>query len=110
MIRSLISPTLWPMTSQSNIDKKTIQKIADLAQLALTPEEENLYTEQLGSIVNYVSLLSEVNTDGIEPLVTPTDMAFTMREDEPLKQLSPEEIVANSPDKSGNLFKVPPVL
>lgn len=98
------------MSSQSQIDKKTIQKIADLAQLALTPQEEDLYTEQLGKILDYVGQLSKVKTDGIKPLVTATDMAVTLRDDEVKKLLTADEILANAPDKSGHLFKVPPVL
>src|SRR5258708_824583 len=98
------------MSSQSQIDKKTIQKIAGLAQLALTPQEEDLYTEQLGQILNYVGQLSKVKTDGVLPLVTATDMPVTLRDDEVKKTVTSEEILSNAPDKSGNLFKVPPVL
>lgn len=98
------------MSSQSQIDKKTIQKIADLAQLALTPQEEELYTNQLGAILNYVSQLSEVKTEGVVPLVTATDMAVTLREDVEKKTMTPDELLQNAPEKSGHLFKVPPVL
>lgn len=92
------------------IDKNTIKKMAKLSQLSLTPDEEKLYAEQLEHILNYVSQLSEVNTDGIEPMVTATDMPVTLREDIVQKKFTAEEIVSNAPDKSGNLFKVPPVL
>jgi aspartyl/glutamyl-tRNA(Asn/Gln) amidotransferase C subunit len=34
----------------------------------------------------------------------------TLREDEPKKTLRAEDILSNAPEKSGNLFKVPPVL
>ena len=92
------------------IDKNTIKKMAKLSQLALTSDEENLYAEQLEHILNYVSQLSEVNANGIEPMVTATDMPITLREDVVQKKFTAEEIVSNAPDKSGNLFKVPPVL
>ncbi|MBK9293652.1 MAG: Asp-tRNA(Asn)/Glu-tRNA(Gln) amidotransferase subunit GatC [Oligoflexia bacterium] len=98
------------MSSQSQIDKKTIQKIASLAQLALTAKEEDLYTTQLGQILNYVSQLSEVNTENIEPMVTATEMLVTFREDEVKKMLTPDEVLSNAPERSGHLFKVPPVL
>ena len=92
------------------ISEETIKKISHLARLELTPAEVALYSKQLGSILDYVSQLSKVNTDNIEPLVTPTDMPSTMRSDEVQKSLDADLIVLNAPEKSGHLFKVPPVL
>ena len=92
------------------IDQETIKKTANLAHLELTDEEVKLYVHQLGAILEYVSLLGKVPTDGVAPLVTATDMAFTFRTDEIQKNPNPENATQNAPDKLGNLFKVPPVL
>jgi aspartyl-tRNA(Asn)/glutamyl-tRNA(Gln) amidotransferase subunit C len=92
------------------ISEETIKKIAELARLELTPQELALYTKQLGAIVDYISELSKVKTEGVAPLVTPTDMNPHFREDIVEKCLGAEGVTANAPEKSGNLFKVPAVL
>jgi aspartyl-tRNA(Asn)/glutamyl-tRNA(Gln) amidotransferase subunit C len=100
------------MEAQSRIDKKTIQKMAGLAMLSLTESEEIKYAEQLGQILNYVSQLDKVNTEGVPPLVTPVEMIETLRADvarDPSENLS-ASILEVAPDKVGPLFKVPPVL
>ena len=102
------------LKNSSHISIDTIKKIANLARLELSVDEQELYSKQLGAILDYVSQLSKVNTDGVAPLVTATDMSFTMREDlprEPGQGFGDRElVVANAPEKSGRLFKVPPVL
>jgi aspartyl-tRNA(Asn)/glutamyl-tRNA(Gln) amidotransferase subunit C len=92
------------------ISEETIKKIADLARLSLSQEEVALYSKQLGAVLDYVSKLSEIDTAGVAPLVTATDMAPTKREDivEPYGESG--WATANAPEKSGNLYKVPPVL
>ena len=92
------------------ITEDTIKKIATLARLELTPQEVQLYTKQLGAIVDYVSELSKLDTQGVEPLVTPTDMVPHQRQDEVVPSLGAEGVTANAPDRSGHLFKVPAVL
>ncbi len=92
------------------IDPKTIAHIAKLARLYITDEEAKLYGEQLSKVLGQFEQISKVSTEGIEPLVTPTDIESFWREDVAKKELSAEEIVANAPEKTGNLFTVPPVV
>lgn len=92
------------------LNEDAIKKIAVLARLELTQKEVELYAKQLGNIVEYISELSKVDTQGIAPLVTPTDVVPHYREDKVLPGLGAEAVTANAPDKSGNLFKVPAVL
>ena len=96
--------------SASAISDETIKKIALLARLELKPEEVTLYSKQLGAILEYVSQLSKVNTDGVEPMVTATEMPQTFTNDVVVKFEETELLVKGAPDKSGNLFRVPPVL
>lgn len=92
------------------IDQKTIQHIAKLARLKVTPEEAAVYGDQLTKVLSHFQKISEINTNGIEPLVTPTEIEFYLRADEVKKENTAEEMVANAPEKAGNLFKVPPVV
>jgi aspartyl-tRNA(Asn)/glutamyl-tRNA(Gln) amidotransferase subunit C len=92
------------------IDQKTIQHIARLARLKVTPEEATVYGDQLTKVLSHFEKISKIDTTGIEPLVTPTEIELILREDLVKKEYSAEEIVANAPEKAGNLFKVPPVV
>ena len=92
------------------MDQKTVEKIAKLARLKVTPEEVVEYSKHFSLILEHFKEIAEVNTDGIAPLVTPSPVQFHARKDENKKTTSTEEILTNAPEKSGNLFKVPPVV
>ena len=87
-----------------------IKKIAKLAKLAVTETELQAYAQQLTKALGYFVQISKVDTQGLEPLVTPTEIADFWRDDRVEKKLSAEEIVANAPHKTGHLFTVPPVV
>jgi len=92
------------------IDKKTIEKIAKLGRLQISDKEAAEYGEQLSKVLGHFEQIAKVDTKGIEPLVTPSDMPAFWREDKVVQDLTAEEIVANAPQKTGNLFTVPPVV
>ncbi|MNS60293.1 Glutamyl-tRNA(Gln) amidotransferase subunit C [compost metagenome] len=92
------------------IDKKTIEHIAKLARLNITEQEATEYSEQLSKALVYFDQIVKVDTQGIEPLVTPTEIEAFWREDEAKAEFTAEEMTANAPARAGNLFKVPPVV
>lgn len=92
------------------IDPKTVEHIAKLARLHVSEEDAKQYSAHLSNVLKYFEQISQVKTDGVEPLVTPTDFEAFWREDVSKKELTAEEIVANAPQKTGNLFTVPPVV
>jgi aspartyl-tRNA(Asn)/glutamyl-tRNA(Gln) amidotransferase subunit C len=92
------------------IDKKTIEHIAKLARLQISDSEATEYSVQLSKALQYFDQMASVNTEGIEPLITPTEIEVFWREDKAVQEFSPEEMTSNAPDKAGNLFKVPPVV
>ncbi len=90
------------------IDKETVLKVAYLARLRLTEEEVELFSKQLGDILEFVNQMNEVNTEGVEPFVL--DYGNTpVREDEPGKTLPREEIEKNAPEFENGYFVVPRV-
>jgi aspartyl-tRNA(Asn)/glutamyl-tRNA(Gln) amidotransferase subunit C len=92
------------------IDEAQVRHIAKLARLNLSDDEVRLFTVQLGSIVDYVRQLEEVNVDGVEPLAHPLPITDIFREDEPHEPFTPEQALANAPDRQGQFFRVPAVL
>lgn len=92
------------------VSEKEVEKIAQLARLSLTEAEKQAFAKQLSSVLSHFQQLGEVPTDGVEPLVTPTDMVEEWRVDQVQTWGDAETAVREAPEKVGNLFKVPPVV
>ena len=69
------------------LSKDQVKKVAKLANLPLTPEEENLYSEQLSKVLDYIDQLNQVDTKGIEPTFNVTGLSNVMRKDKAEKSL-----------------------
>ena len=92
------------------LTQETVLKVAKLARLAITEAEAAEYQKQFDKILGYFKKLAEANTEGVEPLITPTDIEIFWREDVVRQEHSPEDIVKSAPETRGNLYKVPPVV
>ena len=80
-----------------SITREDVAKVAALARLELTGEEETLYTEQLGKILAYVEQLSEVDTEGVEPTTYTVPLRSVFREDEVKTVAAPRGCPAECP-------------
>lgn len=90
------------------LTKKEIQHIATLARLELTEEEISMYSDQLSSVLSYMDILQEVNTDGVEETTQVTGLSNVMREDTPV-EISEEErkkLLASFPEEDNGVLKV----
>jgi aspartyl-tRNA(Asn)/glutamyl-tRNA(Gln) amidotransferase subunit C len=92
------------------IDREQVHKVALLARLDLTPEEEALYTTQLGSILDYFEQLSELDVTDVEPTTRAIDMSNITRVDELKVWGDRDAILDNAPDQDGDFFKVPKIM
>jgi aspartyl-tRNA(Asn)/glutamyl-tRNA(Gln) amidotransferase subunit C len=87
-----------------------VKWVAHLARLSLTTAELVAMTRDLSAIMDYVNLLQQVPTDGIEPMAHALDLINIFREDEPGTSLTVDEALANAPDRRGDFYGVPAVL
>jgi len=87
-----------------------VAKVALLARLRLGPGELETYTSQLNVIVNYVSQLGELDTEGVEPLAHGVEVRNVFRDDVRGPALPREAALANAPQKNAEGFLVPVVL
>ena len=87
-----------------------VEHVAQLAQLALTETEKELFCEQLSSILEYAERLQELDTSTIPPTATVLPLANVMREDRPRPSLPVEDALANAPAAEANCFRVPVIL
>ena len=92
------------------VSENEVEKIAKLSRLSLTEAEKQAFAKQLSSVLNHFQQLASVPTDGVEPLVTPTDIVEDWRVDQVKTWKGAETDVREAPEKIGNLFKVPPVV
>lgn len=91
-----------------SISEDQIKKIAKLARISLEPEEVKPLAEQVGSIINWVEQLAEVNTNNIEPISNINNLTLPTRQDK--ANLNQENIFSNSGKKIFDYFVVPKVL
>jgi len=92
------------------IDRKTVENVAKLARLQLTPEELDRYGKQLGAILDYIAKLEKLDVQGLEPLAQAVDMHNVFRDDVPRPGLPREAALQNAPEKNGDFFIVPKIV
>lgn len=100
----------------SEINKKTLEHLAELARIDLKAGEEVKLQKDLGNILNYFKELQGVNTDGVEPMAGGTELKNITREDIAGKTDDAGEACLPVgrgaelfPDKKDGYLKVPPV-
>ena len=87
-----------------------VAHIAHLARLFLSTEEQEKFSLQLNSILEYVEKLNELNTSGIEPTSHVLEIRNLMRDDIQRPSLPVDHALANAPDWSGNFYRVPKII
>jgi aspartyl-tRNA(Asn)/glutamyl-tRNA(Gln) amidotransferase subunit C len=92
------------------LDREQVHKVALLARLELTPEEEEQYAKQMSSILDYFEQLSELDTKDVEPTTRAIDMSNITRHDEQSSYQNLEGIFAAAPDRETDFFKVPKIM
>ncbi len=93
-----------------SIDTETVEKIARLARIKVTDTEKEKYSKELNNIIEWIEMLKDVDTDGIEPLTSVVDMTLYMREDEITDGNIQEKVLMNAPETAEGFFVVPKVL
>jgi aspartyl-tRNA(Asn)/glutamyl-tRNA(Gln) amidotransferase subunit C len=92
------------------IDREQVHKVALLARLDLTQEEENIFTTQLGNILEYVEQLSELDVTDVQPTTRAIDVSNITRKDELQPYAERNAILAGAPQQEGDFFRVPKIL
>ena len=93
------------------INCETIKHLAELSDFALSDKETEALTGDLKNIINYISQLDELDTEGVEPTYQTFEMKNVWRDDEIIKQdASREELLALTKEEKDNQIKVPRVL
>lgn len=91
------------------VDEKLVKEIAFLARLDLSEEETKMFVSQFKDILDYVSVLNEVNTENIPPAYLSSANKSVMREDEIEESVPTQEFLANVPESKDDYVVIPRV-
>src|SRR5438046_3335595 len=80
-----------------SLSAEQVRWVAHLARLRLAEDEVQTFTRQLNQIVDYVTQLAQVDTEGVEPLAHAVELTNAFRPDEPASSLPVSEALANAP-------------
>ncbi len=95
------------MAAPSVID---IDYVANLARLALTPEEKATYARQLGDVLRYVEKLREVDVSQVEPTAHAAPVYNVWADDVAQPGLPVAAALRNAPEQRDQMFVVPVVV
>ena len=84
--------------------------VANLARLDLDAEACALFQRQIGTVVDYVRQIGELNLDGIEPTSHGQPVYNIFREDVERPSLDHDRVLANAPGRREDEFKVPRIV
>jgi len=92
------------------ISREEVRKVSLLARLLLSEQDLDRMTVQLGAVLEYMELLSEVDTGQVEPMAHPLDVTDVLRADEVRPSLDRASALANAPHHDAECYLVPAVL
>ncbi len=88
---------------------EVVKKVSQLSRLKLSADELSAIQAQLSAVLENFEEIANVDTEGVRPLLSPSEIVQTLREDV-VESFESEKLLENAPEKSGRLFKVPPVV
>ena len=92
------------------VNNKLIEDLSRLAKLKFDEKSAEKMKEDLDKIIGFVDKLSEIDTEGVEPLIYLSDEVNVLRADKIAHEVSQENALKNAPQKDSDYFKVPTVL
>ncbi len=92
------------------ISKEEVLHVANLARLEIEPAAMEKMADQVGTILDYINSLNQVDTEGVPPTSHAIALTNAFREDVPGTHLGPEKSLANAPEAEEGAFLVPKVI
>lgn len=90
------------------LTNKDIEHIANLARLEISDSEIEDYRGKLGSILDYVTKLQEVDTEGVEELAHGAGLTNVLHDDKVsgCEKDTRDRIIEEFPKREGDLLEV----
>ena len=94
----------------ARISRSDVEHVAMLARLALTDDELEQLTGELGAIVEYAAEVSSLDTADVPPTAHPLPLVNVFRTDDPRPGLDRDEVLSQAPAAEDGQFRVPRIL
>jgi aspartyl-tRNA(Asn)/glutamyl-tRNA(Gln) amidotransferase subunit C len=91
------------------VDEKLVKEIASLARLDLSQEETEMFVSQFKDILDYVSVLNEVDTENVPPAYLSSGNKTVVREDSIEESVPTNEFLSNAPQSKDDYVVIPRV-
>ena len=107
------------MTEAANVSLDDVRRVAELANLELTAEEEPLMQRDLNAILGHIAQLNELDTRDVPPMAQVGEVLrhgqadsseHALRLDALRPSLDRAAVMAVAPESNGAFFKVPKVI
>jgi aspartyl-tRNA(Asn)/glutamyl-tRNA(Gln) amidotransferase subunit C len=106
------------MSEGLGVSVEDVRRVAELANLELTAEEEPRMQRDLNAVLGYIAELNELNTDGVPAMAQVGEKlglvelkhGEALRMDEVRPSLDRAKVMAAAPETDGRFFKVPKVI
>ena len=92
------------------LTREEVAKVALLARLRLTLEEQKRLTAELDAVLQYMEKLNQLDTANVEPFGHAVDTVNALREDQVVHQPAIDALLANAPERDDSFFKVPKII
>lgn len=92
------------------VDRDTVIRVARLARIKVPEGDLDTLAGELSNIMGWVEQLAEVDTDGVDPMMSVADMKLRWRADEVTDGGIRERVTANASDPRDGMFSVPKVI
>ena len=89
------------------ITDETIEYVGILAKLELSDEEKEAAKKDMGNMLNYIDMLNELDTDGVQPMSNVFPVKNVFREDVVTNGDDSENMLANAPEEKDAFYMVP---
>jgi aspartyl-tRNA(Asn)/glutamyl-tRNA(Gln) amidotransferase subunit C len=98
------------VSDRARVSRADVEHVATLSRLALTEDEIEQLTGELGAILDYAAEVSALDTADVPPTAHPLPLVNVFRPDDPRPGLDREEVLAQAPSAEDGQFRVPRIL
>ena len=90
------------------VDKDTVARIAKLARIRIPEEQQEALTGELTEILNWVEQLSELDTEGVEPMTSVVSMSLAAaRGRGDRRRITPDKVTEKRARESAHMASTP---
>jgi len=95
------------------LTRESVQRVATLARLRLTADEETALAGELDRILGYMDKLNDLDTSNVPVFAHSNDVSETLeklRDDKVVNRPNTDALLANAPERDKTFFRVPKII